>query len=184
MTAEVTAPKFQAGTWELDPAHTEVSFSIRHLVSKVRGSFGEIAATLQGADDLLDAKVSGTVKTASVETGNDQRDGHLKSGDFFDVETFPEMTFVSTGVAQDGDDYVVTGDLTIKDVTKSVDFAVEFGGVTVSAYGQTVAGFEATAKIIREEFGLNWNAALEAGGVLAGSEVKIVVTAEFILQNA
>lgn len=171
-----------AGTWTIDPAHSEIGFTVRHLVSKVRGSFSDVEATVVSQGEVETAKVSGSVAVASVSTGNSQRDGHLQTGDFFEAEAFPRLSFVSTGVEGSGDSFTLHGDLTMKGITKPVDFQVEFGGTTQDANGVTVAGAEATAKISREDFGLSWNASLEAGGVLVGSEVTIRIDAEFQLQ--
>ncbi|KAB1662111.1 YceI family protein [Pseudoclavibacter sp. CFCC 13796] len=174
---------FTSGTWQIDPTHSSIGFSVRHLVTKFRGSFTDFSATLTTGDDVLDSTVSAEIKAASISTGNPDRDVHMHAPDFFDVENHPELTFRSTAVRYDGDDLVVTGDLTLRGVTKSVDFQVEVGGITTSPYGQTVLGIEADTTIKREEFGLEWNSALETGGVLLGSDVKIHIEAEFVLDQ-
>jgi len=162
------------GTWTVDPSHSSVTFVARHLmVSKVRGSFGSFAGTITIADDLLASKVEATVDVASVTTGDSGRDEHLRSGDFFELEQFPTWSLVSTGLRADGDDYVMTADLTIKGVTRPVEFEVEFEGMATDPWGNVKAGFEAKTEINRTDFGLTWNAALEAGGVLVGEKVKI-----------
>lgn len=162
------------GTWTVDPSHSSVTFVARHLmVSKVRGSFGSFAGTITIADDLLASKVEATVDVASVTTGESGRDEHLRSGDFFELEQFPTWSLVSTGLRADGDDYVMTADLTIKGVTRPVEFEVEFEGMATDPWGNVKAGFEAKTEINRTDFGLTWNAALEAGGVLVGEKVKI-----------
>jgi polyisoprenoid-binding protein YceI len=143
------------------------------MVSKVRGSFGSFAGTITIADDLLASKVEATVEVASVTTRDSGRDEHLRSGDFFDLEQFPTWSLVSTGLRADGDDYVMTADLTIKGVTRPVEFEVEFEGMATDPWGNVKAGFEAKTEINRTDFGLTWNAALEAGGVLVGEKVKI-----------
>lgn len=164
------------GTWTLDPAHTTVGFTVRHAgISKVRGTFGDLEGTLvvgQGGDDL---RFEATLQTASVSTGNADRDGHLKSADFFDAETFPEIRFVSTEVSGDS----LTGELTIRDVTKPVTLDFSYEGAATDPFGTYRAGFTGETTISRKEFGLTWNAALEAGGVLVSDEVKIQVEAEF-----
>lgn len=182
MTAPV--PGYVAGTWQLDPAHSTVSFSVRHLVTKFRGRFADVSATLTTADRVEDSAVEAQVRTASISTGNPDRDAHLRTPDFFDSEQHPEIAFVSTGVSGSGDEYQVTGDLTIRGVTRSVTLDTEIGGIATSPYGQTVLGVEAETRIRREDFGLEWNAALETGGVLLGSDVRIRIEAEFILQAA
>lgn len=164
------------GTWTLDPAHTTVGFTVRHAgISKVRGTFGDLKGTLvvgQGGDDL---RFEATLQTASVSTGNADRDGHLKSADFFDAETFPEIRFVSTEVSGDS----LTGELTIRDVTKPVTLDFSYEGAATDPFGTYRAGFTGETTISRKEFGLTWNAALEGGGVLVSDEVKIQIEAEF-----
>lgn len=158
------------GVWTVDPSHSTVGFVARHLmVSKVRGSFTEFTADVKIGDQLEDSTVSATVQLASVSTGAEDRDGHLKSADFFDVENNPTMTFTSTKVTPD----TLEGDLTIKGVTKPVTFDLEFDGVSADPWGGTRAGFEATPEINRKDFGLSWNVAVEGGGVLVGEKVKI-----------
>lgn len=162
------------GAWTVDPSHSTVSFVARHLmVSKVRGSFGTFEGVLTITEDRLQSKVEATVDVASVNTGDEGRDGHLKSGDFFEVETYPTWKLVSTSISPKGGDYVLVADLTIKAVTKSVEFSLEFDGVATDPWGNTKAGFSAETEISRKEFGLEWNVALETGGVLVGDKVKI-----------
>lgn len=173
------------GTWKLDQAHTEIGFSVRHAgISKVRGAFTEADATLTVGDSVTGSAVQAVVKTASFDSKDANRDGHVKGEDFFNVEQFPEMTFVSTGAAGGQDEFVLTGNLTIKETTLPVEFAVEFGGVAVDPFGATRAGFSATTQISRKEFGITWNAALEAGGVLVGDKVTINVDSAFVLPSA
>ncbi|MCD7100628.1 YceI family protein [Pseudoclavibacter sp. 13-3] len=174
---------FTTGTWQIDSSHSSISFSVRHLVTKFRGSFTEFAATLTTGENELDSSVTAEIQAASISTGNPDRDGHLRTPDFFDAENHPELTFRSTAVTRSGDDLVVTGDLTLRGVTQSVDFSVEIGGIATSPYGQTVLGLEANTTIQREQFGLEWNSTLEAGGVLLGSDVKIHIEAEFVLDQ-
>jgi polyisoprenoid-binding protein YceI len=159
-----------AGTWTVDPAHSNVGFVARHLmVTKVRGRFASFSGSLTVADDVLQSKVEATVDMASVSTGDEGRDGHLRNNDFFDVEQYPTMTFVSTGITpKGGSDYVLNGDLTIKGVTKSVAFDLEFDGVATDPWGNTKAGFSAETEINRKDFGVEFNVALEAGGALVG----------------
>ncbi|MDW0110502.1 YceI family protein [Sporosarcina aquimarina] len=167
--------------WTVDQSHSTVGFEVKHMmVSKVRGQFDAYTSTIDAADltDLSNASIAFNFDVASINTHSADRDNHLKSADFFDVENFPEITFRSTAIVKEGDDYKVTGDLTIKDVTKPVTFDVEFGGKGLDPWGNEVYGFEAETKINREEFGLTWNTALETGGVLVGRDIKIKVELE------
>ncbi|MGN6634310.1 MAG: YceI family protein [Oryzihumus sp.] len=158
------------GTWNVDASHSELGFVARHLmVTKVRGQFKDFQATVVVGDQLEDSSVEATVQLASVETGSPDRDGHLRSADFFDTENHPEMTFRSTKVTPDS----LEGDLTIKGVTQHVVFDLSFNGVAKDPWGGTRAGFEASAEINRKDFGLTWNAAIEGGGVLVSDKVKI-----------
>ena len=171
--------------WVLDPAHTEVTFKIRHLmITNVTGSFKKFSSEAEtNDDDFSDAKVIFTVETASVSTDNEQRDAHLKSDDFFNAEKYPEIKFESTGVKKKNDDeYELEGKLTIRDVTKIIKLNVEAGGVVVDGYGQTKAGFSVTGKINRKDFGLNWNAITEAGGIVVSDEAKMIVEVQYIKQ--
>jgi len=178
-TADLTLAN-ATGTWVIDDTHTTLGFSARHaMVAKVRGSFGGFSGsfTIDGAN-LAASSADLTIQTASIDTKNPDRDAHLKSGDFLDVETFPTVTFVSTAVTANGNDVVVTGDLTIHGVTKSVDVAYEFVGISQDPWGNTKIGFEGSAKISRKDFDLVWNAALETGGVLVGDEIKLSLDVE------
>ncbi|MGW9114847.1 YceI family protein [Microbacterium sp. NPDC055683] len=174
MTIDI--PGYRPGTYNLDPSHSEVGFEVRHMmISKVRGAFAVKEATIVLPENVLEATVSATADAASLDTKDEGRDQHLRSGDFFDVETFPKISFQSTGVRHEGGDFLVDGDLTIKDVTKPVTFELEFGGFGTDPWGNYKAGATATTTINREEFGLTWNAALETGGVLVGKDVKITL---------
>ncbi|WP_413363328.1 YceI family protein [Lysinibacillus sp. 3P01SB] len=167
--------------WTVDQSHSNVGFSVKHMmVSKVKGVFEDYSATVTTADlsDLSDATITFDIQVASISTKSEDRDNHLRSADFFDADQYPTISFQSTDIAKDGDDYKVTGDLTIKDVTKPVTFNVEFNGRGTNPWGVEVYGFEAETKINRDEFGLTWNAALETGGVLVGKEIKINVDLE------
>jgi polyisoprenoid-binding protein YceI len=165
------------GVWNVDPSHSTVGFTARHLmVTKVRGRFTGFSGALAIAEEPLASSVTATVEMASVSTGDDGRDGHLKSADFFAVEQFPTMSFTSTSIERDGDDddeFLLHGDLTIKGVTKPVTFELEFEGVATDPWGNTKAGFGAEAEINRKEWGLEWNVALEAGGVLVSEKIKL-----------
>ncbi|GAA0956769.1 YceI family protein [Frigoribacterium faeni] len=179
----ITAEKIPAGTWNLDPTHSEVSFSVRHLaISKVKGSFESFDASLVTAEDHTASKVTASIDVASVNTNQKDRDGHLQSGDFFLAGEHPKMTFVSTSIEEKGDDaFLVHGDLTLRGVTKPVTLKSEFGGLVVDGYGQTKLGFSATTKIDRTEFGVTWNAALEAGGFTLGNDVTVTLEIQFTL---
>jgi polyisoprenoid-binding protein YceI len=164
------------GTWNVDPAHSTVGFIARHLmITKVRGRFTDFSGSLEVAPDPLQSHVEATVNLASVETGDAGRDAHLKSADFFDLEggASPTMHFVSTGIKDDDGDYVLYGDLTINSVTRQVEFALDFEGVNTDPWGNTKAAFAAETEINRKDFGLEWNVALETGGVLVGEKVKV-----------
>lgn len=173
-TATIDIPGYKAGTWILDASHSEVGFSVRHMmISKVRGHFNVKEATLVAPENPLEATLEAKVDASSLDTKDEGRDGHLRSADFFDVENYPEITFRSTGVRLEGGDFLVDGDLTIKDVTKPVTFDVDFGGFGTDPWGNYKAGATAKTVINREDFGLTWNAALETGGVLVGKDVTI-----------
>lgn len=169
------------GTWTIDPSHTTLGFTARHLVvAKVRGRFGAITGAITIADDRLSSTVTAEIEMASVDTGDAGRDEHLRSADFFDVEKFPTMTFTSTKVTGSGTDYVVTGDLTIKGITKPVTLDLEFDGVSGDPWGGTRAGFTATGEIDRRDWGLEWNVALDTGGVLVGEKIKLQLDIEAV----
>jgi len=184
MTTSIeTRPDFVAGTWKLDPAHSEVTFSVRHLgISKVRGAFETFDVTVVTDEDPTKNSIVASIDVASVNTNQKDRDNHLRTGDFFLVEEFPTMDFVSTAFEANGDEFTVTGDLTLRGVTKSVVLKGEFGGILVDGYGQTKAGATASTKIDRTEFGVNWNAALEAGGFTLGNDVSINIELQVVLQ--
>ncbi|GAB2690327.1 YceI family protein [Thalassiella azotivora] len=173
-----------AGTYTIDASHSEVGFVARHaMVTKVRGRFGDVQGTLTFGDDVAASTAEATVQVASVDTGSADRDGHLRSADFFDVENHPTITFRSTGVRADGDDYLLDGELTIKGVTKPVTLEVEFGGVATDPFGNSRVGFSAEADVDREDWGLTWNAALETGGVLVSKKIKLVLDVSAIKQG-
>ncbi|NHI16435.1 YceI family protein [Microbacterium excoecariae] len=172
----ITIPGYQPGTYVLDSSHSEVGFEVRHMmISKVRGAFAVKEATIVLPENVLEASVTATADVASIDSKDEGRDQHLRSADFFDAEAFPTITFVSTGVREDGADLLVDGNLTIKDVTKPVTFELEVGGFGTDPWGNYKAGATATGTIDREDFGLTWNAALETGGVLVGKDVKITL---------
>ncbi|WP_406249833.1 YceI family protein [Microbacterium sp. M] len=180
----IDVPGYRAGTWVLDPAHSEVTFSVRHMmISKVRGTFGMKSATLVAPENPLDAKVTASVDVTSVDTKDEGRDTHLRSADFFDAENHPTIEFVSTGARVEDGDFFVDGDLTIRGTTKPVSFAFDFGGFGVDPWGNYKAGASATTTVNREDFGLTWNAALETGGVLVGKDITINLDLQGSLQQ-
>lgn len=169
----------QVGSWTLDPTHTRIGFMAKHLmVTKVRGSFGSHSGTIEVAEPIEDSSVTVEIDAASIDTGTADRDAHLRSGDFLDVENHPKITFTSTGVRREGSDYKVDGELTIVGVTKPVTLDVEFDGEATDPWGNAKAGFSASTTINREDWGLTWNATLESGGVLVSKEVKIEIEAQ------
>ncbi|MEV0413315.1 YceI family protein [Streptomyces sp. NPDC050448] len=173
------------GDYVIDAAHSSIGFTVRHaMVTNVRGSFTDYAGTLQldGSDPSRSA-ASLEVKVASVDTGIADRDGHLRGGDFFDAEAFPLMSFRSTEAAQlGGDKYRITGELTIKDVTRPLSIDLEFNGSATDVYGNERVGFEGSAEILRSDWGLTWNAALEAGGVMVSDKAKLTFDISAIKQ--
>ncbi len=175
---------YVAGTWAIDPVHTEVGFSVRHMVvSKVRGRFTGVTGTITTAENPLESSATAEIDLNSIETGNEQRDDHLRSADFFEVEKYPTMTYRSTGIRRSGDDYVVDGDLTLKGVTKNVPLKLELNGFGPDAYGGTRAGFTATGEISREEFGVSFNAVIEgSGGAVVGDKIMLHLEVEAIKQ--
>ncbi|GAA1126747.1 YceI family protein [Microbacterium natoriense] len=180
----IDIPGYRSGTWVLDPAHSEVTFSVRHMmISKVRGTFGIKSATLVAPENPLEAKVTASVDVSSIDTKDEGRDTHLRSADFFDTENFPTMEFVSTGTRVEDGDFFVDGDLTIRGVSKPVSFAFDFGGFGSDPWGSYKAGASATTVINREDFGLTWNAALETGGVLVGKDITINLDLQGVLQQ-
>jgi len=182
-TQTVTIPGYVAGTWTIDALHSEVGFSVRHMmVSKVRGKFTKFVGELVTAENPLDSSVTAEIDLASIDTGSEQRDGHLRSPDFFDTDNHPRMTYRSTGLRADGDNYVLDGELTLKGVTRSVPLKLELNGFGPDAYGGTRAGFTATGQINRADFGVTWNAAIEGGGVVVADKVDLHLEIEAVLQ--
>ena len=170
-----TAVQDLTGDYVIDASHSRLGFSTRHaMVTTVRGQFAEYEGTAHvDTTDPAASSVTVTIKAASIDTGSADRDGHLRSGDFFDVETYPELTFVSTSVERDGDDWVITGDLTIRDVTAPVTVDFEFTGLAKDPFGNVRAGFEGATTINRKDYGITFNAALETGGVLVSEKVGL-----------
>jgi polyisoprenoid-binding protein YceI len=181
MTAAV-ATDLSTGTWTIDPVHSSIGFSVRHLVvSKVRGTFGTFSGAIVVAEDGTPS-VSAEIAIDSVNSGNAQRDEHVKSADFFDVEKYPTATFVSTGVRADGDGHVVDGDFTLKGVTKPVALSLEFNGVNPGMGHGQVAGFEASVVLNRKDFGIDIDMPLETGGAVVGDKITITLEIEALKQ--
>ena len=172
-------------TWAVDPTHSEINFKVKHMMfTHVSGGFKEFEATAETEDELFDTVAFNfNAKTASVNTGNSERDGHLKSGDFFDAENHPEISFKSTSYEKsDNGEFTLKGDLTLRGVTKPVTLEGEFHGTAVDPWGNKRAGFGISGKINRKDWGLNWNSALETGGVLVGEDVKLIIELQFTKQ--
>ncbi len=173
-----------AGVWDVDPSHSNVEFVVRHMFTKMRGRFGEFSGTIELGETLEDSKAEGSIAAAGIDTSNADRDAHLRSPDFFDVETYPSLSFRSTGVRPAGDGLVVDGELTIKGVTRPVVLDVEFTGWAADPFGGERAGFSARTEIDREDYGLTWNVALETGGVLVGRKIKIELEIEAVRRQS
>jgi polyisoprenoid-binding protein YceI len=183
ITQAETIPGYVAGSWTIDPLHSEVGFSVRHMmVSKVRGKFTKFSGELVTAENPVASSVTAEIDLSSIDTGAEQRDAHLRSPDFFDTDNHPVMTYRSTGIHAKGDGYVVDGELTLKGVTRQVPLHLEINGFGPDPYGGTRAGFTATAEINRQDFGVNWNAALEHGGVVVSDKVNIQLEIEAVRQ--
>jgi polyisoprenoid-binding protein YceI len=179
-----TIPGYVPGTWTIDPVHSEVGFSVRHMmVSKVRGKFTKFSGEIVTAQDVLASSVTAEIDLSSIDTGAEQRDAHLRSADFFDSENHPLMTYRSTGIRADGGDYVVDGELTLKGVTRSVPLTLELNGFGPDPYGGTRAGFTATTEINRQDFGVSFNAAMESGGVVVGDKITVHLEIEAVLNK-
>jgi polyisoprenoid-binding protein YceI len=170
--------------WNIDPTHSEVQFKVKHLmISTVTGSFSTYEGTVNTVNDadFEDASINFTADIDSISTGQEQRDGHLKSGDFFDAEQFPKLTFASTSFTKkSGDEYVLEGNLTMKGKTNPVKLDVEFGGIMTDFHGNTKAGFEISGKINRQDFDLTWNSITEAGGIVVSEEVKLIFNIQVV----
>jgi len=172
-------------TFKIDPAHSEIEFKVKHLmITTVTGKFNSFDASMESNEaDFSDASIRFSADVNSIDTSNEQRDGHLKSDDFFNAEQYPTLSFASTGFKKLSDsNYELTGDLTIRDVTKAVTLAVEYGGTMVDPWGQTKAGFEISGKINRKDFNLKWSATTEAGGVVVSDEVKLQLNVQLVKQ--
>jgi polyisoprenoid-binding protein YceI len=181
-TAQISIPDYVTGTWNIDPVHSEVGFSVRHMmVSKVRGRFTTFSGQLVTGADPLDSSVTAEIDLASISTGNEQRDGHIRSADFFEVEAYPTMTYRSTGVHEEDGDYVLDGELTLKGVTRSVPLKLELNGFGPDAYGGTRAGFTAIGELNRRDFNVNFSAPMQNGGAVVADKITLHLEIEAVL---
>jgi polyisoprenoid-binding protein YceI len=177
-------PGYVAGTWTIDPVHSEIGFSVRHMmVSKVRGRFTSFSGDIVTGESPVDSRVGATIDLSSIDTGNADRDTHIRSADFFEVDNHKTMNFRSTGVRRDGEDYVLDGEITLKAVTKPISLRLELGGFGPDPTGATRAGFTAIGQLKRSDFGIDFNAVLETGGVVVGDKVDIHLEIEAVLNT-
>jgi polyisoprenoid-binding protein YceI len=181
-----TVPGYLTGTWDLDPAHSEVAFSVRHLMlSKVRGRFGTFSGSFVTAENPADSHVEAVIDLSSIDTNSADRDAHLRSADFFDVDHHPTMTYRSTGIRADGHDWIVDGELSLHGVTRPVSLELELHGfLAESPFGDTRVGFTATGEINRDDFGITFNSVLESGGLALGNKVQITLEIEAVRRDA
>jgi polyisoprenoid-binding protein YceI len=181
----VRIPGYVAGTWDIDATHSTVGFSVRHMmVSKVRGYFREFSGAIVTAEDPAQSSVTATIELASIDTRQEQRDAHIRSADFFDVENHPQMTFRSTAVRADGADWFVDGELTIKGNTRPVTLALELNGFGPDAYGGYRGGFSAKTDINRNDFGVDIKMPMDGGGVVVGDKITVELEIEAVLRTA
>ena len=180
-STETAIPGYEAATWNIDPVHSEVGFSVRHMmVSKVRGRFTTFSGQIVTAEDPTKSSVTAEIDLGSINTGQDQRDDHIRSADFFEVEKYPTMTYQSTGVRVEDGEYVLDGDLTLKGVTKSVPLKLELNGFGPDAYSGTRAGFTATGEINRRDFNVNFSAPMQNGGVVVADKIQLHLEIEAV----
>jgi len=181
MTQQIDTTDLITGTWSIDPSHSEVGFSVRHLMSKVKGTFADFSGTITTTSaNPVDSSVEVRIVSSSISTNNAQRDGHLQSADFFDPANGGTLTFVSKSIRETNDGYVIAGDLTINGITKPVDLAADFLGVAVDAYGATRLGAEAHTSIDRKDFNVTFNVPLDGGKLLIGDKVDITLAIEAV----
>lgn len=182
-TTQTRVPGYVAGTWQIDPVHSEVGFAVRHMmVSKVRGRFNTFSGQIVTGADPLSSSVTAEIDLASIITGNEQRDAHIRSADFFEVETYPTMTYRSTGVREHGGDYVLDGELTLKGVTRTVPLKLELNGFGPDPFGGTRAGFTATGEINRRDFNVNFSAPMQNGGAVVADRISLQLEIEAVLE--
>lgn len=183
-TTGLEVPGYVAGRWSIDPVHSEVGFTVRHMmVSKVRGKFTKYEVELVTAENPFDSSVTATIYLDSIDTGSPDRDNHLRSADFFEVEKYPTMTYKSRGIRPSGDRFILDGDLTLKGRTRPLSLDLEVGGFSPDPYGGTRAGFSATGQIKRSDFGVDFNAALETGGLVVGDKIDLSLEIEAVLAS-
>jgi polyisoprenoid-binding protein YceI len=180
-TTETGVPGYEAATWTIDPVHSEVGFSVRHMmVSKVRGRFTRFSGEIVTADDPAQSSVTAEIDLSSINTGQEQRDEHIKSADFFEVETYPTMTYRSTGIKVEDGEYLLEGDLTLKGVTRTVPLKLELQGFGPDPYGGYRAGFTATGELNRSDFNVSFNAPMANGGVVVGDKIQLHLEIEAV----
>lgn len=184
MSSTVSIPGYVAGTWKIDTTHSEVSFVVRHMmVSKVRGKFTTFSGEIVTAADPSQSSVTAEIDLGSIDTGNEQRDNHLRSADFFEVDKHEKMTYRSSSVTADGDDWLIEGELSLHGVTKSVPLKLEVNGFTPDPYGNTRGGFSASGEISRSDFGIDLKTPMDGGGVVVGDRIQILIEVEAILDK-
>jgi polyisoprenoid-binding protein YceI len=183
--ASTAIPGYVAGTWDIDPVHSDISFTVRHMmVSKVRGHFDTFSGEIVTGPELTDSSVTATIDATSINTGTEARDNHIRSADFFEVETHPTWTFTSTHLRLEGDSHTLAGELTIKGVTRPVELALEVNGFGPDAYGGTRTGFTATTTIDRNDFGVDIKMPMDGGGVVVSDKVQITLEIEAVLRQS
>jgi polyisoprenoid-binding protein YceI len=184
-TSISTIPGYRTGTWQIDPVHSEVSFSVRHMmVSKVRGSFTEFEGTIVTADEPTDSTVTASIALNSIDTRSEQRDNHIRSADFFDVAQHPTMTYRSTSLSGNGENWTLDGELSLHGVTRRVPLSLELNGFTADPFGGQRVGFSATAEINRRDFGIDISMPMDGGGVVVGDKVTISLEVEAVLDES
>jgi polyisoprenoid-binding protein YceI len=184
VSEETKIPGYVAGTWVIDPIHSEIGFTVRHLmVSKVRGRFEKFEGEIVTGDDILDTRATVTVDLNSINTGNEDRDNDLRSSNYFESDKYPTMTYRTTSLRVEGDGYVADGELTVKDITNPVSLQVEFNGISPDPWGGTRAGLSASGEINRKDFGLTFDMPMEGGGLVVGDKIQLNLEIEAVLQK-
>ena len=184
MTEATKIPGYVAGTWVIDPIHSEIGFTVRHLmVSKVRGRFETFEGEIVTGDDILDTRATATMDLNSINTGNEDRDNDLRSSNYFEADKHPAMTYRTTGIRVDGDGYIADGELTVKDFTNPVSLRVEFHGISPDPWGGTRAGLSASGEVNRKDFGVTFDIPMEGGGLVVGDKVQLNLEIEAVLQK-
>jgi polyisoprenoid-binding protein YceI len=184
MTEATKIPGWVAGTWVIDPIHSEIGFTVRHLmVSKVRGRFEKFEGQIITGEDILDTRATVTVDLTSINTGNEDRDNDLRSANYLEVDKHPTMTYRSTGLKPDGDAYIAEGELTIRETTRPLQLRVEFHGIGTDPWGGTRAGLSATGEINRKDFGVSFDMPMEGGGLVVGEKIQLDLDIEAVLQQ-